>query len=612
MTNDELNKQEESHEVTTLPTRQASVTVLDQVDELKEAGPGLQRRESLENTRNFYGGRPTSPLGSSVYRQLSTASRFANSKNRARSNSHASANSFSAGANSDTMSPKSPVRSPVPLPTPKGFLSPKKPAAAVRLERIRGGQAFTSARSRIDEGESRADGSEVLSDRLSQDGYTYEPSIASNFRHRREFSQGTLSSEPPHSFHAALTNAGSEMTEVPHISSPTSPNMGPGNIIQESWDRSLRHSVTTVSTPPQRLQTLGLSSDHLMNLDAEKNEKIHDNIPSRSTFEHIRTEHHVEMKAKRQRRYHAFENPLSRFICRGYVLIGGDTWYSMGLVMALILGISGVWLGTTGAWMWVHGKEYGLAKGAGVAITIIFVYLFALTFSSFLVTALREPGIIPRKLDLDPPMTKVDDYWEPYPRELVVNDGRVTVKYCETCETYRPPRCSHCRLCGNCVDGIDHHCSYLHTCIGKRNYFSFIVLLMTAGITDIYIMIFSAIHLLLICHHENVSFKKAIQNSPGSAVSFLLGVLAFVPILFLLQYHIRLLFFNLTTLEQIRANTSNSLFAIPKRPDNPFARSSTWKNIVYASFGRPQFPSWINASGWENIDKREINPALRD
>lgn len=55
------------------------------------------------------------------------------------------------------------------------------------------------------------------------------------------------------------------------------------------------------------------------------------------------------------------------------MLIGGDTWYSMGLVLAVLLGISGVWLGTTGVWMWLHGTEYGLAKGGGVAATIIFV-----------------------------------------------------------------------------------------------------------------------------------------------------------------------------------------------------------------------------------------------
>lgn len=184
-----------------------------------------------------------------------------------------------------------------------------------------------------------------------------------------------------------------------------------------------------------------------------------------------------------ERKYQALENKSTTFFCGGRLMTGGDSPLSFIISVVIILGLSGVWIGTTGVWLWQHGHEYGLASGGGIAIVIIFVYLFGLTMSSMIAASFREPGILPRDLDPDPPYTPVDTYWEADSREIKVGkDGKdiVQVKYCETCRSYRPPRCSHCRLCGNCVEGIDHHCAYLHGCVGRRNYCAFLVFVIAA------------------------------------------------------------------------------------------------------------------------------------
>lgn len=57
----------------------------------------------------------------------------------------------------------------------------------------------------------------------------------------------------------------------------------------------------------------------------------------------------------------------------------------------------------------------------------------------------------------------------------VVNARLTKIKYCVTCDIYRPPRTVHCGICNCCIERLDHHCPWLGTCIGKRNYKYFIM-----------------------------------------------------------------------------------------------------------------------------------------
>ena len=51
------------------------------------------------------------------------------------------------------------------------------------------------------------------------------------------------------------------------------------------------------------------------------------------------------------------------------------------------------------------------------------------------------------------------------------------VNYCYLCEVNVRKRSKHCRRCNKCVDIFDHHCPWLNTCVGERNYRYFLLFL---------------------------------------------------------------------------------------------------------------------------------------
>lgn len=93
-----------------------------------------------------------------------------------------------------------------------------------------------------------------------------------------------------------------------------------------------------------------------------------------------------------------------------------------------------------------------------------------------LLTSGRDPGIIPRNTHPPEPegfdgnveggAGQTPQLRLPRIKEIEVNGIPVKIKYCDTCMLYRPPRCSHCSICNNCVERFDHHCPWVGQCIG--------------------------------------------------------------------------------------------------------------------------------------------------
>ncbi|KAF9155087.1 Palmitoyltransferase zdhhc14 [Linnemannia schmuckeri] len=299
-------------------------------------------------------------------------------------------------------------------------------------------------------------------------------------------------------------------------------------------------------------------------------------------------------QGKPVRNYKVFPG-RNRFFCGGRIMTSRDFPAFFVAILLLIIP-TGLFHGFTSPFLWHRVSP---------AAPIVQAYLFIVAFSSMLKTSWTDPGVIPRGIDGDPPLDPPREldvtsasFYPPQslPRLKEVQVGMYTVrlKYCETCRIYRPPRCSHCRQCDNCVEDEDHHCIWLNNCIGRRNYRYFLIFVSTASIYAMYTSALCLTHLLLLYRDR--------KNDPSGVPSFQSDVLAKAPVSALVMvfafimslavgalaaYHFWLATVNRTTHEQWSASMMR-----PHVVDNPFDRGSIFGNCA-AVLCRPPTRSYI-------------------
>lgn len=164
----------------------------------------------------------------------------------------------------------------------------------------------------------------------------------------------------------------------------------------------------------------------------------------------------------------------------------------------------------------------------------------------------------------------------------------VPVKYCKTCNIWRPPRCYHCRVCDNCVETLDHHCVWLNNCVGRRNYRYFFAFISSSTVLGLFLIFASLGQLLSYKSKAGVSFSTAMSHYPGAFAMIIYGIVATPYPASLCFYHLFLTGRGETTREYLNSHK------FPKQDRHrPFDQGPVWRNWI-AVLLRPRPPTYLH------------------
>ena len=116
-----------------------------------------------------------------------------------------------------------------------------------------------------------------------------------------------------------------------------------------------------------------------------------------------------------------------------------------------------------------HGFPYLPNQYFGEVHKLLSFAVFVSCAFSFCMASFSDPGVVAaashaRWLSL-------------YPSDEFLYPPAAQTPDCRTCLLAKVPRSKHCAVCDRCVARFDHHCIWLNTCVGERNYRWFLLFL---------------------------------------------------------------------------------------------------------------------------------------
>ncbi|XP_054717297.1 palmitoyltransferase ZDHHC5-like [Uloborus diversus] len=220
-----------------------------------------------------------------------------------------------------------------------------------------------------------------------------------------------------------------------------------------------------------------------------------------------------------------------------------------------------------------------------IAIPVVQGVITVFVIVNFTLATFVNPGVIPKATQDE---IKGDGLGGPTYQDIEIHGVRVRLKWCVTCQFYRPPRCVHCGICDNCIETFDHHCPWVNNCIGRRNYRYFFMFLLWLSIHMISILGLCSLYIK--DHFED--FKKL--DTILTIVIVGIIIVLFIPIIGLTAYHTILIIQGRTTNEKV----TGKFLDVP----SPYTRGCC-KNIIYSLCYSPIPRYKKKSSFYTSVDK---------
>nr|KAG5707786.1 hypothetical protein BaRGS_015946 [Batillaria attramentaria] len=191
-----------------------------------------------------------------------------------------------------------------------------------------------------------------------------------------------------------------------------------------------------------------------------------------------------------------------------------------------------------------------------------------------------NPGFLPRNIpEYDQAIKQVAhfDEWK---------QGNNPLKQlCHTCRTIKPVRAKHCRFCNRCVKEFDHHCPYIHNCVGYHNrvwFFAFLTCVLILGLISDYFIYY----MLSVIDWDWLVFLGGVE-----AFGFTLMV---VVVWYMSMVHAA---YNITTNERVNHKRYDYLKDGKGRFYNPFNKGVKQNLLEFLHLRRPPSDDQIEFLG---------------